>query len=166
MKRVWIGALAGLVFISWQDAGLWGGIFERDQLWQYIGVYHAYWFRFLWALMALGFVWLWPRLDLAVLHAAMLYTLFFGGLPDVLYYWLQGRAIPDALPWLDAHPLILFSPVTRGNLIASTCLWVAFWGAVSALWVYLPRHPRIARWRMRARLWPLRIVDPRTFPGP
>ena len=34
------------------------------------------------------------------------FTLWTFGLADVLFFWLQGKAVPKALPWLNAHPII------------------------------------------------------------
>lgn len=129
--RMWLSVLIGLVLFSRQDILLWGTIFEPDELWQYIGIYHRGWFVMLWALMLLGLLWNWPDCRAGLLHAAMLYTLAFGGLPDVLYYWLRGLPIPELLPWLDAHPLIWFSPVTRWNLVGSVLIWMGVWLGVT-----------------------------------
>jgi len=126
LRRIWLCVLAGMVLFSIQDILLWQRIFEANEMWEFVGTYHEGWFIMLWALIAMGFLWTrcWRT---GLLHATMMVTLAFGGLPDVLYYWLRALPIPARLPWLDAHPLILFSPVTSINLLFSTGLWIGFW---------------------------------------
>lgn len=125
--RIWVCALVGLVLFARQDVLLWATIFERDELWQYIGIYHEGWFVMMWGLVVAGFLWTWPNWKKGLLHGTLLVTLVYSGLEDVLYYVLQGKTIPDMLPWLDQHPLILFSPVTRGNLLVNCGAWLAGW---------------------------------------
>ena len=131
MRRIWIIVILELLLFALQDVMLWARIFEADQLWQYIGIYHQGWMVMLMAMALLPMFWLWPRWQQGLLHAAMLLSLAFGGLEDVLYYVLQAKPIPEGLPWLDAHPLILFSPVTYHNLIGSVVLWLLAWGLAS-----------------------------------
>jgi hypothetical protein len=76
-----------------------------------------------------------------------LYTMAFGGVEDVLYYWFDGRSIPSVLPWLDRSHLILIRPmegnVTSVDLLASAAFWLVVW--VAAL-ILLPRiAPSLAR---------------------
>jgi hypothetical protein len=55
----------------------------------------------------------------------------FGGVEDVLYYWLDARPLPAILPWLDRSRLILVRPsdgdVTSVEVLASAAFWVAAW---------------------------------------
>ena len=125
MKRLWLSVTVGMLLFARQDILLWQRIFEANEMWEFVGTYHEGWFIMLWAMMLLGFIWLWPNWKLGLLHGAIMFTLVFGGLPDVFYYWLRLVPIPDALPWLDLHPLIWFSPVTRWNLVGSTMIWIA-----------------------------------------
>lgn len=132
MIRVWLCVLAGLLLYALQDVMLWAEIFERHELWQFIGIYHAGWQVLLFALILAGFFWAGRDWRAGVLHAAMLYTLAHSGLEDLLYYALQQRPVPDRLPWLDQAPLILFSPVDRQNLVLSALIWVGAWLGVTA----------------------------------
>lgn len=124
--------LAGLVLYALQDVLLWAKIFERDQLWQYIGIYHRGWAVLLWAQIMAGLLWSGRDWRAGLLHGAMLYTLAHSGLEDLLYYALQLRPLPDVLPWLDQAPLILFSPVSRQNLAISALIWLGVWLGVTA----------------------------------
>lgn len=129
--RIWVCVLAGLILFAWQDVLLWGRIFERDQLWQYIGIYHRGWFVMLWSLAIVGVLWTWPDWRRGLLQTAMLITLAYSGLEDLLYYVLQLRPVPELLPWLDQHPLIFWAPVTRENLTANVLLWLVGWAGVT-----------------------------------
>jgi hypothetical protein len=46
----------------------------------------------------------------------------FSGLEDVLYYMLDGKPMPDTLPWLEGNPMILH--VSREGVIGSVSLWL------------------------------------------
>ena len=46
----------------------------------------------------------------------------FSGLEDILYYILDGKPMPDMLPWLDGNPMILH--VSRAGVIGSVSLWL------------------------------------------
>ena len=142
MKRVWLLVLVGLVLWSLQDILIWQVIFETDELWQYDGIYHRGWYVMLYGQIVLAFLWTWPKWGRAVLHGVMLYTLAHAGTADVLYYWLRLVPIPDVLPWLNEHPLILFSPVTGGNLIASVAIWLVAWVLVTITMHRFPIPPR------------------------
>jgi len=48
------------------------------------------------------------------------FILWMFGVADLFYFWLQGKAIPSQLPWLNNHPIIgLFGPVTNSSLYMS-----------------------------------------------
>jgi hypothetical protein len=54
-----------------------------------------------------------------------LITLFIGafsGLEDVLYYVLDGKPMPEKLPWLSSNPLIYGD--SRAALIGSVLFWM------------------------------------------
>jgi hypothetical protein len=46
----------------------------------------------------------------------------FCGLEDVLYYLLDGKPMPDSLPWLDGNPMIYH--VSRTGVIWSVVFWM------------------------------------------
>jgi len=44
-------------------------------------------------------------------------------LEDILYYLLDGKAMPDMLPWLEDNPMIFH--VSREGVIGSVSVWLA-----------------------------------------
>jgi hypothetical protein len=59
-------------------------------------------------------------------------VLWFSGLPDVLYFWLQFKHIPWTLPWLNNSPIIGYitnivglTTVTSTTLILSVLIGLA-----------------------------------------
>ena len=88
----------------------------------------------------------------ALWYQGALYTLAFGGVEDILYYWLDGRPLPAALPWLDRSRLIFVRPlsgdVTNLEVLASAAFWVAVW---LSLLLVLPRLPA-SREKLKALL--------------
>lgn len=124
MIRFFTGLAAGLFFFTKIDILIWQRIFEKNQLWELgIGTYHYGWTYALYGFMAFGFIFFFPHLRRMVMFPLSLALLAFSGLEDVLYYWLDGRAIPLSLPWLNNNPLIL-QPVTRAHLLFSAAAWV------------------------------------------
>lgn len=126
-RRVILAIATGLVFHSLTDVLLWQRIFEKNELWNYGSQYQAGWMNMLLGVIAVGMVLLWDNYEGAIFYALSLYTLAFSGLEDILYYVLDGRAIPSVLPWLEENRLVLFHPVTSVSLIASAVVWVMVW---------------------------------------
>jgi hypothetical protein len=126
MRRAIAAVSVALVAWSIQDILLWQRIFEANGLYQY-DLQYQYWHQaFLILLIVLGAAWLHDKWGLW--FALATWTLANSGLADVLYYWLDGRAIPQTLPWLDSlHPLLLFHPSTNVSVVASSAVWVGFW---------------------------------------
>ena len=127
MKKLVLAVVVSIIFYTLADILIWQRIFEANELWLGIGIYHKGWQMMLYGLMASGAILLLPRWRQSVVFSVSLYTLAHSGLSDVLYYWLDGRAIPELLPWLDEAPLILFSPVTNSNLILGSLAWIGIW---------------------------------------
>jgi hypothetical protein len=124
MVRFFAGLAAGIFFFTKIDILIWQRIFEKNQLWDLgIGPYHQGWIFALYGFMALGFIFFYPHLRRMVMFPLSLALLAFSGLEDVLYYWLDGRAIPATLPWLDNNARIL-QPVTSIHLVLSAVVWV------------------------------------------
>lgn len=125
--RVLLCLAASLLLYTLVDILVWQRVFEANRLWQYADPYHVAYGSFLCVLIltgALTMPWRW-----ALWFGAALGTLAFSGLEDLLYYWLDGRAVPAVLPWLDASPLVLFHPVTSSNLLLSAAVWVTLWAS-------------------------------------
>lgn len=129
MRRRLAAALAaGLVFYALSDILLWQRIFEGHDLFQFEYQYQSGHVTTLVGFIAVGVILLLDMKWWALWYAAAFYTLTFSGLEDVLYYWLDGRALPSSLPWLDQTGLILIHPVTAVTIVISAALWIAFWG--------------------------------------
>ena len=140
--RVTVALAAGLFFYALSDVLLWQRIFEQHDLFQFDMQYQTGHVATLVGFIAIGMVLLIDAGWWALWYGAAFYTLTFSGLEDVLYYWLDRRAIPVRCPWLDDHPLILFKPAGGWALVLSAAAWIALWGASLVL---LPRLPRLMR---------------------
>jgi len=120
-----------LLTYAGSDALIWGHIFEAHSMWWADPQYQAGHKAILWGLLALGAVALAGcGLRWSAWYAVTFYALSQGGGADLLYYWLDGRAVPAALPWLDApgHWLIAH-PATPGRLMVQCVV-----GGLAAAW--------------------------------
>jgi hypothetical protein len=134
LRRKVVGALAGaLVLYALSDILLWQRIFEQHGLYRFDCEYQTGHVAVLVGLIAVGMVLLYDAGPWAVWYGLALYTLAYSGLEDVLFYMLDSRPIPSALPWLNENRLILFKPVTHAGLLASSALWVSAWVALLLL---------------------------------
>ena len=141
VRRRVVAALAvALGFYALSDILLWQRIFEANRLSMYDPQYQTGHVAILVGMMAMGAVLLVDAGVWALWFVGALYTLAFGGLEDILYFWLDGRALPALLPWLDRSRLIFIRPVpgdvTSAELVASAAFWLALWLAALIL---LPR---------------------------
>lgn len=141
-----VAVAVGLVFYALSDILLWQRIFEDHDLFQFDAQYQSGHVTTLVALIGTGMILLYDAGLWALWYGLAFYTLAFSGLEDVLYYWLDGRAIPASLPWLNSNPLTLH-PSTSVTLVVSAALWVSLWAASLAL---LPRLGRVFRRRASA----------------
>jgi hypothetical protein len=127
-RRVLAALIVGLTIYVASDILFWQRIFESHALFQFDAQYQAGHLVVLAGMIALGIVLLWNTKLWALWYAAAFFTLAYSGLADVLYYWMDGKAIPNLCPWLDtSHPLILFHPAGGWTLVASTLIWIGFW---------------------------------------
>lgn len=144
MKRVWLAIALALLSYALVDILIWQRIFEEEQrqtdvLMTVIPHYHAAWQIMLASLIAVGCVGFWREKLKMFFFATATVTLAFSGLEDVLYYWLDGRMIPDQLPWLNNSVLIIkMGMVTNDQLLISVCIWLIFWLLMTLLieWVW------------------------------
>lgn len=132
MRRVIVSVVISLITYALVDILIWQRIFEENELWDIgIGTYHLGWQAVLIGLMVLGAFLLLPNIVHAASYAASLFILAHSGLEDILYYVLDGRVIPERLPWLDQAPLIFYKPVTNISLCLSALTWIVlicvFW---------------------------------------
>ena len=126
MKRFWFALAVAIFFYTKIDILIWQRIFEEHKLTSLgIGMYHWGWLQSLFGFMTLGILICYPNRRRMVTFPLSLAILAFSGLEDVLYYWLDGKNIPAALPWLNSNPLIL-KPVTVNHLLISAVFWLLF----------------------------------------
>ena len=133
--RALLAALMALVFYTATDILVWQRIFESNQLIEYADAYHLGWFASLAGYAAVGVVILAGHWKDCVFYVAALFVGAFSGLEDVLYYALDRRPMPAALPWLDGNPLILNS--SRAGVIGSVVVWLL---VLAILYAVLFRH--------------------------
>lgn len=148
--RVLVALAVGFLAYTGVDILIWQRIFEAQHVNNvpgFIAQYHDGYALVLAGFIANGVLLIGRRLwPWALWYGAAFFTLAMSGLEDALYYVLDGKPIPAALPWLDANPLIPVHPVTSGTLLLSVGLWLGFWTAtlvVAACWTaYNGRHGR------------------------
>jgi hypothetical protein len=143
--RFFIALAVALLFYSRMDILIWQRIFETHALGAIgVGVYHWGWVHALFGFGALGALLYYPDVRRMITYPLSLGLLVFSGLEDILYYWLDGRALPGKLPWLTQNPLIL-KPVTNETLIASAGFWIAVVLAAELVGFYLDHRRAVRR---------------------
>jgi len=118
-----ITALIALLFYTITDILIWQRIFEANQMVEYADIYHTGWFVTLAGYALLGVVFLWGAWKDCFFFLVTLFIGAFSGLEDILYYVLDGKPMPEMLPWLSSNPMIY--GVSRITLIGSVLFWVA-----------------------------------------
>ncbi|PIZ89054.1 MAG: hypothetical protein COX90_01380 [Candidatus Nealsonbacteria bacterium CG_4_10_14_0_2_um_filter_38_17] len=110
-KRCWKSLLALPVVIIFTIYDIWmvEGLFGKLQIWEEIYIYHQATFRFLFPtiIVLIGLI----------LHSwrFVMYSVvgIYCGWLDILYYWLQGKALPKVYSWLIFSPtssyLVIFA---------------------------------------------------------
>jgi len=127
-----VAALMALLFYTFADILIWQRIFEANQMVQFADIYHTGWFVSLAGYAIIGIILMWDSWKDILYYLIALFVGAFCGLEDVLYYLLDGKPMPDALPWLDGNPMIFH--ISRTGVILSVVLWL---GALVALYVAL-----------------------------
>jgi len=117
-----VAAALALTFYTFADILIWQRIFEANQMVQYADIYHTGWFVSLAGYAILGVVLMWGAWKDCAYFLISLFVGAFSGLEDVLYYLLDGKPMPDALPWLEGNPMILH--VSREGVIGSVFFWL------------------------------------------
>jgi hypothetical protein len=117
-----IAAALALTFYTFADILIWQRIFETNQMVQYANIYHTGWFVSLAGYAILGVVLMWGAWKDCIYFLISLFVGAFCGLEDVLYYLLDGKPMPDMLPWLEANPMIFH--VSREGVIGSVSIWL------------------------------------------
>jgi hypothetical protein len=117
-----LAAALALTFYTFADILIWQRIFETNQMVQYASIYHTGWFVSLAGYAILGVVLMWGTWRDILYFLISLFVGAFSGLEDVLYYVLDGKPMPDTLPWLEGNPMILH--VSRAGVIGSVLFWL------------------------------------------
>ncbi len=117
-----IAAALALAFYTFADILIWQRIFETNQMIHYADIYHTGWFVSLAGYAVLGVVLMWGAWKDCIYFLISLFVGAFCGLEDILYYLLDGKPMPDMLPWLDANPMIFH--VSREGVIGSVVIWL------------------------------------------
>jgi len=81
---------------------------------------------------------MWGRWKDCLYFVTSLFITAFSGLEDILYYVLDRKPMPSALPWLEGNPLILYGS-SRLGVIASVAFWIL---ALALLYLLLYRWKR------------------------
>lgn len=119
------------------DIQIWQRIFETNEAWSFAQQYHYGWKIMLYGLLLMGAFLLLPDLKAVLVYTVSLWVLTHNGTEDVLYYWLDGRALlegagVDTFHWLEDSTYIWFHPVTPENLLSNVftqgllliCYWI------------------------------------------
>ena len=117
-----LAAAMALLFYTFADILIWQRIFETNQMVQFADIYHTGWFVSLAGYAILGIVFMWGAWKDCAYYLISLLVGAFSGLEDVLYYILDGKPMPESLPWLEDNPMILH--VSREGVIGSVSLWL------------------------------------------
>lgn len=142
-----LAALIALIFYTVTDILVWQRVFEANQLVEYADTYHVGWFVSLAGYAAIGVVIMADRWKDCVFFLVTLSVGAFSGLEDVLYYLLDRRPMPAALPWLESNPLIF--ETSRLGVISSVAFWLVVLGLVYTA-LYLRPWPSVAADRQAA----------------
>jgi hypothetical protein len=127
-----IAAAMALLFYTFADILIWQRIFETNQMIQYADIYHRGWFVSLAGYAIIGIILMWDSWRDVLYYLTALFVGAFSGLEDVMYYLIDWKPMPDALPWLDANPMIFH--ISRTGVIFSVILWMT---ALALLYVAL-----------------------------
>jgi hypothetical protein len=120
--RPLIAAALALTFYTFADILIWQRIFETNQMVHYADIYHTGWFVSLAGYAILGVVLMWGVWRDCLYYLISLFVGAFSGLEDVLYYLLDGKPMPESLPWLEDNPMIFH--VSREGVLGSALLWM------------------------------------------
>jgi hypothetical protein len=127
-----ITALIAILFYTVTDILIWQRIFEANEMTYYANTYHTGWFVSLAGYALMGLIFMWGSWRECLYFLAALFIGAFSGLEDILYYVLDGKHMPEALPWLDRNPLVF--DISRTGVIGSVVFWLS---ALVVLYVFL-----------------------------
>jgi len=128
-----IAAITALLFYTFADILVWQRIFEANNMVEHADTYHVGWFVSLAGYAVIGILSMWGEWKDCLFFLTSLFVGAFSGLEDVLYYVLDRKPMPEALPWLDGNPMIY--QVSRTGVLLSVFFWLAAL-AVLYIWLY------------------------------
>jgi hypothetical protein len=117
-----LAAVVAVLFYAITDILIWQRIFEANMMMEYAQIYHTGWFVTLAGYVVLGTFLMWGSWKDCFYFATALLIGAFSGLEDILYYVLDGKPMPDSLPWLSSNPMIYGS--SRLEVIGSVFFWL------------------------------------------
>lgn len=130
-------AITALLFYTFADILVWQRIFEANNMVEHADTYHIGWFVSLAGYAAIGLLLMWGEWKDCLFFLTSLFVGAFSGLEDVLYYVLDRKPMPEALPWLDSNPMIY--QVSRTGVLLSVLFWLTAL-AILYIWLYLRRN--------------------------
>lgn len=146
-----IAAVMALLFYTLADILIWQRIFETNQMIEYASIYHTGWFVSLAGYAIIGVILMWGAWKDCVYFLMSLFIGAFSGLEDMLYYLLDGKPMPDMLPWLERNPMIYH--VSREGVIGSVAFWMI---ALIFLYIVLYRWQAFLGGRCAKLIMPVR----------
>lgn len=130
--RTVFATIIALFFYTITDILIWQRIFEANNMVSYADLYHTGWFVTLAGYAVMGTILLWGEWKDCFYFVTSLFVAAFSGLEDLLYYALDRKPMPEALPWLSANRMIFHA--TREGVIISVIFWLS---ALAALYFFL-----------------------------
>lgn len=115
-------ALIALLFYTVTDILIWQRAFEANDLTHLASTYHIGWLVSLGGYATIGLLLMWGDWKDCFYYLTALLISAFSGLEDVLYYTLDGKPMPNELPWLDPNPMIF--EATRSGVLTSVVFWM------------------------------------------
>ena len=146
-----IAAVMALLFYTQADILIWQRIFETNQMIEYASIYHTGWFVSLAGYAIMGVILMWGAWKDCIYFLTSLFIGAFSGLEDMLYYLLDGKPMPDILPWLERNPMIYH--VSREGVIGSVAFWMI---ALVLLYIVLYRWQSAIGGRLIKLIIPVR----------
>ena len=146
-----IAAVMALLFYTLADILTWQRIFETNQMIEYASIYHTGWFVSLAGYAIMGVILMWGAWKDCIYFLTSLFIGAFSGLEDMLYYLLDGKPMPDILPWLERNPMIYH--VSREGVIGSVAFWMI---ALILLYIVLYRWQSAIGGRLIKLIIPVR----------
>ena len=131
-------AFIALFFYTLTDIIIWQRIFEANNMVEYASAYHSGWFISLAGYATIGVILMWGAWKDCIYFLLSLFVVAFSGMEDILYYLLDGKPIPESLPWLANNPMIYHS--SRTGLISSVIFWLV---ALAILYFVLYEWKRV-----------------------